>query len=145
MLIESANAVAAAGKSVAQMRFYGQEINQTSSAIGRMSLYLHDVDNAQIVRGDTLRAPKFTDDLGRLSTFNVVIANPPFSLKKWGQEHWATDPHRRSGYGGVPPKNTADMAWLQHMLASATRGVSEWSCPTGFCFVPGPRQGSAGI
>ena len=119
MLIESANAVAAAGKSVAQMRFYGQEVHQTSSAIGRMNLYVHDVDDSEIVRGDTLRDPKFTDDLGKLRTFDVVIANPPFSQKAWGQENWATDPHRRSEYGGVPPKGRGDMAWIQHMLASA--------------------------
>ncbi len=120
MLIESANAVLAAGKSISQMRFYGQEVNQTSSAIGRMNLYIHDVDDAQIVRGDTLRDPKFIDDLGKLRTFDVVIANPPFSLKDWGQDNWATDPHRRSEYGGVPPKNSGDFAWVQHMLASAT-------------------------
>ena len=119
MLIESANAVMASGKSIAQMRFYGQEVNQTSAAIGRMNLYIHDVDDAQIVRGDTLRDPKFVDDLGKLRTFDVVIANPPFSLKDWGQENWATDAHRRAEYGGVPPKNQGDMAWIQHMLASA--------------------------
>ena len=119
MLIESANAVMNSGKSIAQMRFYGQEVNQTSSAIGRMNLYIHDVDDAQIVRGDTLRDPKFVDERGKLRTFDVVIANPPFSLKDWGQENWATDAHRRAEYGGVPPKGQGDMAWIQHMLASA--------------------------
>ena len=119
MLIESANSVLESGKSVAKMRFYGQEVNQTSSAIGRMNLYIHDVDDAQVVRGDTLRDPKFVDELGKLSTFDIVIANPPFSLKEWGHENWATDPHRRSEHGGVPPKKNGDMAWIQHMLASA--------------------------
>jgi type I restriction enzyme M protein len=119
MLIESANSVLESGKSVAQMRFYGQEVNQTSSAIGRMNLYIHDVDDSQIIRGDTLRSPMFVDDLGKLSTFDIVIANPPFSLREWGHENWATDPHRRSEYGGVPPKGQGDMAWIQHMLASA--------------------------
>jgi type I restriction enzyme M protein len=84
-----------------------------------MNLYIHDVDDAQIVRGDTLRDPKFVDELGKLRTFDVVIANPPFSLKDWGQENWASDAHRRAEYGGVPPKNQGDMAWIQHMLASA--------------------------
>jgi len=105
------------------MRFYGQEVNQTSSAIGRMNLYIHDVDDAQIVRGDTLRDPKFVDDRGKLRTFDVVIANPPFSLKDWGHDNWATDPHRRSEFGGVPPKGQGDMAWIQHMLTSATPGT----------------------
>lgn len=122
MLIGSAHAVKAAGNSMDWMRFYGQEVNQTSSAIGRMNLYVHDLEEAKIRRGDTLRDPKFVDDLGKLRTFDVVIANPPFSLKNWGQEGWASDPHRRSEYGGVPPKSFGDMAWLQHMLASAAPG-----------------------
>ncbi len=119
MLIESANSVLAAGGSVDRMRFYGQEVNQTSSAIGRMNLYIHDVDDAQILRGDTLRDPRFVNDRGKLDTFDVVIANPPFSLKEWGHETWTADPHQRSKYGGVPPKGQGDMAWIQHMLASA--------------------------
>ena len=123
MLIEAANDVVNSGKSIAQMRFYGQEVNQTSSAIGRMNLYIHDVDDAQIVRGDTLRNPLFIESNGRLRQFDVVIANPPFSLKDWGQDQWANDPHRRSEYGGVPPKSSGDFAWVQHMLASATPGT----------------------
>ena len=119
MLIEAANEVIAAGKSIAQMRFYGQEDNQTSSAIGRMNLYIHDVDDAQILRGDTLRNPLFVDANGRLEQFDVVIANPPFSLKNWGHDQWANDPHRRAQHGGVPPKQQGDMAWIQHMLSSA--------------------------
>ena len=119
MLIEAAYEIKASGKATAQMRFYGQEINQTSSAIGRMNLYIHNVDDAQIIRGDTLRNPLFVDDEGKLSQFDVVIANPPFSLKKWGGETWADDPHNRSKFGGVPPKGFGDFAWIQHMLASA--------------------------
>ena len=117
MLIEAANEVIASGGSVAQMRFYGQEINQTSAAIGRMNLFIHDVEDAQILRGDTLRDPKFVDSAGKLDQFDLVVANPPFSLKDWGADTWATDPHRRA-VGGVPPKGNGDFAWVQHMAAS---------------------------
>ena len=119
MLIEAANEIKAADKRISRMRFYGQEVNQTSSAIGRMNLYIHDVDDAKIRRGDTLRNPLFVDERGKLDQFDVVIANPPFSLKQWGHANWANDPHRRSEMGGVPPKSSGDFAWIQHMLASA--------------------------
>jgi len=121
MLIEAANEVTTSGGSVAQMRFYGQEINQTSAAIGRMNLFIHDVEDAQILRGDTLRDPKFVDSAGKLDQFDLVIANPPFSLKDWGADTWATDPHRRA-VGGVPPKGYGDLAWVQHMVASMKPG-----------------------
>ena len=119
MLIEAANEVIASGGSVAQMRFYGQEINQTSAAIGRMNLFIHDVEDAQVLRGDTLRDPKFVDSAGKLDQFDLVVANPPFSLHPWGAETWAADPHRRA-IGGVPPKSNGDFAWIQHMVASMT-------------------------
>jgi type I restriction enzyme M protein len=117
MLIEAANEVIANGGSVAQMRFYGQEINQTSAAIGRMNLFIHDVEDAQILRGDTLRDPKFVDSAGKLDQFDLVVANPPFSMKDWGADTWAADPHRRA-IGGIPPKGNGDFAWVQHMVAS---------------------------
>ena len=102
MLIEAANEVVDAGGSVAQMRFYGQEINPTSASIGRVNLLIHSLEDATVLRGDTLRHPKFVDHTGKLQQFDVVVANPPFSLKDWGADTWATDPHRRS-IGGVPP------------------------------------------
>ena len=70
-----------------------------------------------MLRGDTLRHPKFVDHTGKLQQFDVVVANPPFSLKDWGADTWATDPHRRS-IGGVPPGGNGDFAWVQHMIAS---------------------------
>jgi type I restriction enzyme M protein len=117
MLIEAATEVKQSGGSVQRMRFYGQEVNQTSAAIGRMNLFIHDVEDAQIRREDTLRKPKFVDEKGKLDQFDIVVANPPFSLKDWGADKWATDPHRRA-IGGVPPKNNGDFAWIQHMIAS---------------------------
>lgn len=117
MLVEAANEILEAGGSVAQMRFYGQEVNLTTAAIARMNLYLHDIEDAKVLRGDTLREPKFLDNRGRLERFDVVIANPPFSLKNWGAERWAADPWGRAACG-VPPAGTADLAWVQHMVAS---------------------------
>jgi len=117
MLIEAATEVKQSGGSVSQMRFYGQEVNQTSAAIGRMNLFIHEVEDAEIRREDTLNNPKFVDAKGKLQQFDLVVANPPFSLKDWGADKWANDPHKRA-IGGVPPKNNGDYAWVQHMLAS---------------------------
>ena len=117
MLVEAANEVIEAGGSVRQMRFYGQEVNLTTSAIARMNLYLHDIEDAEIRRGDTLRDPKFLDAAGRLERFDTVIANPPFSLKNWGADVWARDPWSRAACG-VPPASFGDYAWVQHMVAA---------------------------
>jgi type I restriction enzyme M protein len=117
MLVEAANEVLEAGGTLAQMRFYGQEINLTTAAIARMNLYLHDVEDTMVRRGDSLRDPKFKDDRGHLDRFDVVIANPPFSLRNWGADVWANDPWSRAACG-VPPTSTADFAWVQHMVAS---------------------------
>jgi type I restriction enzyme M protein len=117
MLVEAANEVIEAGGSLAQMRFYGQEVNLTTSAIARMNLFVHDIEDVVIRRGDTLRDPKFLDARGRLQQFDVVITNPPFSLKNWGHEVWRQDPWRRAACG-LPPASNGDFAWVQHMLAS---------------------------
>jgi type I restriction enzyme M protein len=117
MLVEAANEVIEAGGSLKQMRFYAQEVNLTTAAIARMNLYLHDIEDVKVMRGDTLRDPKFRDDRGRLERFEVVIANPPFSLKNWGAETWTSDPWGRAACG-VPPAGSGDLAWVQHMVAS---------------------------
>jgi type I restriction enzyme M protein len=117
MLVEAANEVIEAGGSVRQMRFCGQEVNLTTAAIARMNLYLHDIEDARVVRGDTLRQPKFLDRKGRLEKYSVVIANPPFSLKNWGADKWVSDAWGRASCG-VPPAGNADFAWVQHMVAS---------------------------
>ena len=122
MLVEAANEVLEAGGSLAQMRFYGQEVNLTTAAIARMNLYLHDVEDSKVLRGDALRDPKFRDVNGRIQKFDVVIANPPFSLKNWGADTWANDPWGRAACG-VPPAGTGDLAWVQHMVASMKPGT----------------------
>ena len=117
MLVEAANEVIESGGSLSQMRFYGQEVNLTTAAIARMNLFLHDIEDAKVLRGDTLRDPKFKNQKGQLERFKVVIANPPFSLSGWGSENWVSDPWSRA-VCGVPPKGNADFAWVQHMVAS---------------------------
>ena len=116
MLIESIDHLKENGEDFRTLKLYGQEKNLTSSSIARMNMFLHGVEDFTVMRGDTLREPAFFDGDG-LKTFDCVIANPPFSLKGWGAEEWANDPHGRN-IAGVPPKGNGDMAWLQHMIKS---------------------------
>jgi type I restriction enzyme M protein len=97
-------------------RLFAQEKNLTTSAIARMNLFLHGASDFQVVRGDTLRQPAFFSG-DNLATFDCVIANPPFSLEKWGDEVWASDPYGRN-FAGMPPGKSGDYAWVQHMLKS---------------------------
>jgi type I restriction enzyme M protein len=120
MLIEVIEHVKAAGGSPKTLwgKLYGQEKVLATSAIARMNLLLHGVEDFKIVREDTLRNPAFYTG-SRLAQFDCVVANPPFSLKKWGETEWASDKWGRNSLGGVPPKGYADWAWVQHMLTSA--------------------------
>lgn len=122
-------------------KLYGQEKVLTTSAIARMNLLLHGMEDFHIERGDTLRDPAYFDH-GQLARFDCVIANPPFSLKNWGYEKWASDPWGRNQLGGVPPKGYADWAWVQHMLTSAvpSGGRVAVVLPQGALF----RQGAEG-
>ena len=120
MLIEVIEHVKAAGGSPKTLwgKLYGQEKVLATSAIARMNLLLHGVEDFKIVREDTLRNPAFYTG-NHLAQFDCVVANPPFSLKNWGETEWASDKWGRSKLGGVPPKGYADWAWVQHMLTSA--------------------------
>jgi len=97
-------------------KLYGQEKNLTTSSIARMNLFLHGIEDFQIVRGDTLRNPAFYEG-DRLANFDCVIANPPFSLEKWGEDLWLNDPYGRN-FAGLPPSSSGDFAWVQHMVKS---------------------------
>lgn len=81
-----------------------------------MNCFLHGVEDFQIVRGDTLRQPAFYSG-DSLAHFDCVIANPPFSLQKWGEEVWTSDPYGRN-FAGMPPSKSGDFAWVQHMIKS---------------------------
>jgi type I restriction system adenine methylase HsdM len=119
MLIEVIQHVKDAGGRPQRLwgKLFGQEKVLTTSGIARMNLLLHGVEDFRIVKDDTLRHPAFfTGD--RLAQFDCVIANPPFSLERWGEDVWVTDRWGRNRLGGVPPPKSGDWAWVQHMLAS---------------------------
>jgi type I restriction enzyme M protein len=116
MLLECVDDLKQKNKDHRTLKLYGQEKNLTSSSIARMNMFLHGIEDFEIVRGDTLRNPAFFEADG-LKTFDCVIANPPFSLDNWGSENWVNDPYGRN-IAGVPPKSNGDMAWVQHMVKS---------------------------
>lgn len=118
MLLEALHYVKAHGGDEHTMlgKLYGQEKNLTTSAIARMNLFLHGAEDFHIERGDTLRFPSFYAG-DSLATFDCVIANPPFSLEKWGDDVWLNDPYGRN-FAGLPPAQSGDFAWVQHMITS---------------------------
>ena len=123
MLLGAVQHVREAGRDLKLLygKLFGQEKNLTTSAIARINLFLHGIEDFKIARGDTLRSPAFFDG-DSLAQFHCVIANPPFSLEQWGAEQWASDPFGRNKTG-VPSQSSADFAWVQHMIASMLPGV----------------------
>ena len=107
-----------ASKEVGNHNFaiYGQEKNGQTQALSKMNMFLHEINDAKIEWGDTLRNPLHIEN-DHLMKFDVVVANPPFSLDKWGADDLAEDHYRRFEYG-LPPKSKGDYAFVQHMLAS---------------------------
>jgi len=116
MLLSAAVELKRQNKEWRTLKLYGQERNLMTSSIARMNLFLHGIEDFQIIRGDTLASPKFLHG-DRLRQFDVVMANPPYSIKQWDRKAWATDPYGRNMYG-VPPQGRADYAFLQHIVAS---------------------------
>ncbi|TAH56393.1 MAG: SAM-dependent DNA methyltransferase, partial [Methanosarcina mazei] len=140
MLLESFHYVKNNGGDARTLKLYGQEKNLTTSSIARINLFIHAVQSFQIIRGDTLREPAFVEG-DRLAQFDIVIANPPFSLEKWGHENWSQDPYGRN-IAGTPPKSNGDYAWVQHMIASMAPETGRMAIvlPHGALF----RQGAEG-
>lgn len=95
---------------------YGQELINITAAIARMNLVLHGVSDFHIASGNTLAAPAFAEG-DRLRTFDVVLANPPYSIKKWNRSAWESDAWGRN-FLGTPPQGRADYAFFQHILKS---------------------------
>ena len=114
MLIEAIRHIG--DKQLTYGKMFGQEKNLSNSAIAKMNLFLHGAHDFQITQGDTLRHPNYIDR-GKLKKFDCVIANPPFSLKKWGNEIFASDPYGRNIWG-CPTDQNGDYAWVQHMVSS---------------------------
>lgn len=117
MLISAAAEVKRQGKEWRNLRLYGQELNYGTSAIARMNLFLHGITDGHIAHGDTLAKPEFRDSTGRLQTFDVVLANPPYSIKTWNRKSFAKDPYGRNIWG-LPPQGRADYAFFQHIAKS---------------------------
>lgn len=94
---------------------YGQEAIGSTWSLAKMNMFLHGEDNHKVEWGDTIRNPKLLDKDGGLMRFDIVTANPPFSLEKWGHADAAHDPHNRFRRG-VPPKTKGDYAFVLHMI-----------------------------
>lgn len=120
---------------------FGQESNGSTWALCKMNMFLHGMDSARVERGDTLNAPKLIEN-DRLMKFNIVVANPPFSLDKWGSENAGADRFRRF-WRGIPPKSRGDYAFISHMVESALDGEGRVGVivPHGVLF----RAGSEGV
>ena len=116
MLLSAVAELKRQGKEYRTLKLYGQERNLITSAIARMNLFLHGIEDFRVERGDTLAEPKFIEG-DHLRRFDMVLANPPYSIKQWNRSSWETDPYGRNIYG-VPPQGRADYAFFQHIIAS---------------------------
>jgi type I restriction enzyme M protein len=117
MLIQSVYHLRDQKQNPRNISLFGQERNIGTWAICKMNMLLHGLSSGRLEKGDTLRAPKLLTEGGKLMEFDVVIANPPFSLKNWGYEEAQHDPYRRFRFG-IPPKGYGDYAFVQHMTAT---------------------------
>ncbi|MEA2028241.1 MAG: type I restriction-modification system subunit M [Campylobacterota bacterium] len=108
-----------ASKEVGSPNFalYGQEKNGQTHALSRMNMYLHEINDARIEWGDTIRNPQHIEN-DKLMKFDVVVANPPFSLDKWGADEASSDSFARFKEYGTPPKSKGDYAFVIHMIKS---------------------------
>ncbi|MBU2781706.1 SAM-dependent DNA methyltransferase [Acidithiobacillus caldus] len=133
MLISALAEVKRSGGEYRTLKLYGQERNLITSGIARMNLFLHGVEDFQIIRGDTLSDPKHIEG-DRLRKFDVILANPPYSIKQWDREAWGQDKWGRN-FLGTPPQGRADYAFQQHILASLSdRGRCAILWPHGVLF-----------
>jgi type I restriction enzyme M protein len=117
MLISCAVELKNQGREFRSLKLFGQEMNYTTGSIAKMNLFLHGVEDGKIAQGDTLTQPKFLDSKGRLQTFNIVLANPPYSIKTLDRNLFASDPFGRNIWG-IPPQGRADYAFFQHIAKS---------------------------
>jgi len=116
MLISAIAYLKAHGKEWRNVRIFGQEINALTSAIARMNLFLHGVKDFRIINNDTLTSPAFIEN-GQLQCFDMIVANPPYSINQWNRDAFASDKYGRN-FLGTPPQGRADYAFFQHILKS---------------------------
>lgn len=128
------------GKEYRTLKLYGQEINLLTSAIARMNMFMHGMEEFSIVRGNTLTNPAFLEN-DELKTFNVILANPPYSIKAWDRKAFESDPYGRNLWG-TPPQGCADYAFQQHIQKSldANNGRSVVLWPYGVLFRDAERD-----
>lgn len=141
ILLNSALYLKKQGKEYRNLKLYGQELNLITSAIARMNMFMHNIDEFLIVQGDTLDQPQILEN-DELKQFDVIMANPPYSIKRWSQSKFVNDPFGRNIWG-TPPQGCADYAFQQHIIKSLKpdtgRSVSLW--PHGVLF----RDAEAGM
>ena len=116
LLLNCALQLKDAGKEYRTLKLYGQEINLITSAIARMNMFLHGIEEFKVARGNTLSEPAFIEN-DELKTFNVILANPPYSIKAWDRTAFESDPWGRNIWG-TPPQGCADYAFQQHIQKS---------------------------
>lgn len=146
MLLEAVQYLKDHGQNPRSLSLYGQEKNLGTWAIAEINLFLHDIDDAFIAKGDTILTPKRYDPKAKefmagVGAYDRVMANPPFSEKVWGYEVWSNgDPFGRDTFG-CPPKTYGDFAFVQHMIASLKpRGIVGVVVPNGVLFRGGAER-----
>lgn len=134
LLLNCVNHLKEEGKEYRTLKIYGQELNLMTSSIARMNMFLHGIEDFHIERGNTLSDPKFLEN-DKLKTFDIILANPPYSIKRWDPDAWSNDPYGRNIYG-TPPQGCADYAFQQHIQKSSNeksgRSIVLW--PHGVLF-----------
>lgn len=134
MLVKCLDFLRQKGEPWQGVKVFGQEINALTSSIARMNLYLNGVEDFSIVREDTLAHPAFVEG-SHLRKFDIVLANPPYSIKTWNREAFMNDKWGRN-FLGTPPQGRADYAFIQHIIASMNdeHGRSATLLPHGVLF-----------
>lgn len=115
LLLKCANQIRKCTDGSKNFALFGQEAIGSTWALAKMNMFLHGIDNHKLEWGDTIRNPKLLDENGGLKHFDIVVANPPFSLEKWGVEGAESDPYARFRRG-LPPKTKGDYAFILHMI-----------------------------